>query len=58
MVAVHEAKTEVINSKGNTKTCKAGIINDSQQTEIQVLPRQLANLMSIVQGSQDKGGEV
>ena len=33
MVATHRAETEVIDSKGNATTSKAGIINDSQQTE-------------------------
>ena len=57
MMAVHKAETEFIDSEGNSTTSKGGIINDSQQTKIPIISNQIVNLLSMVQGSQDKGGK-
>ena len=50
MVAADKAETEVIDSKGSVTTSKAGVINDTTQSEIQVLSKQIANLLAMVNG--------
>ena len=52
-----KAEIEVMDSKVSSTTSKAGLGSSSSSEEIQTLTRQIPNLLSMVQGAQQKGGK-
>ena len=56
-VVVKKTETEVMDSKVNATTSKAGLVGSSSSEEIQILTKQIFNIMCMVQGAQNKRGK-